>query len=90
MMREDDERRLARLIAAADWRRITPRLFAFAWYCLSRQGRGTGPRDKSPGDYVTKAVYEVLNGQHSPHKLEDLFPILSAVVAMHIRNDSRP
>ena len=86
---EDDERerRLARLIAAANWAQMTPKLFAYAMYQLARAGRTEGPYDKTAKDYVTKAVYEVLNGEHSPHKLEQLFPILCAVVAMRIRQD---
>lgn len=87
-MRDDDERRLAELIAAAQWKKMTPKLLAYALYCLARQGGDSGTRAKSAQDHVTQAVYEVLSGKHSPHELGDLFPLLCAVIATRIRSNA--
>jgi hypothetical protein len=86
-MREDREQRLLKLVKKANWASDTPRLAAFASFRLARLGRVTGPRGKTADDYVTRAVVEVLGGQHDPGEARSLFALICVVIALNIRID---
>lgn len=86
-MNEPVDPLLLKLVDEADFATNTPRWVAFARFRLSRFGRDVGPNAKTPHDYVTRAVVEVLDGQHDVGKAKSLFALVCAVIAMRIRID---
>ncbi|HWS73016.1 MAG TPA: hypothetical protein VN605_12930 [Thermoanaerobaculia bacterium] len=86
MTNEDD--RLRRWFDAADWSTLTPRLLAYARFCLSRDDRSIGRNQRTPNDFVVAAVTAVMDGRYPSGQARSLFSLLAGVVHMTIRRDA--
>jgi len=81
--------RLPRIIEETDWNELTTRLLVFASSRLARHRIRGGA--KTPGDYVTRAVFLTREGRRFPavHR-EALFEYLCRVIDSLISHDADP
>ena len=84
-MNEPDHR-LKELLEAADWTDLLPRLLSYAAYRLATRGVRIGKYKKTSGQYVHRAIYEVLEGKHR-YQGGTLFAFISAVTNIVIDRD---
>ncbi|HYI08309.1 MAG TPA: hypothetical protein VEK57_04500 [Thermoanaerobaculia bacterium] len=86
-MSDEPAHELVRMIEGVDWDVITPKLLIFAQFCLARHRLRHGANGETAHDYVTRAVYELLDGKH-PSVDGTLFQRLCTIISGSVRFDA--
>ncbi len=86
-MRKERQQRLLQLLREANWTWDIPRLAAFASFRLARRDRDSGRYGKTAVEYMSRSVFQVLNGDHDPGSTPTLYELVCRVIEKNIQAD---